>query len=253
MTSLLYSLFVVLTLIDLSNQKSDRSSSSSSTFLFVNDDTSYSNDGKEESLVMNEDDNDEYLKYIDENRQHKASYKHEQALLADIYSPNRTYISVYDDRIHAFNFSYFTFNAYGTYRFILISIRGDADIYISTHEKYVSYNNYEFSSCTCGIDELVIDSTLKRPIYIGIYGYSQYRTSIYRLLIEMVEPATTYDELGIEQTYSNDDKTSNQQSQRVNTDTHDKRKEDDDDSDDRQHILWNVLLWLLNFLVEILT
>ena len=80
-----------------------------------------------------------------------------RTLLADIYAPKRTYISVHDDRIQPSNFSYFTFNNLGTYRFILISLRGDADLYISTRDKYVSYVNYEYSSCTCGIDEILID------------------------------------------------------------------------------------------------
>ena len=124
--------------------------------------------------------------YIDQLKTKRASYQHEQALLANIYSPDRVYISMHDGRVHPSNFTYFTFKHPGTYRFILITSRGDADLYISTKNKYVTYDDYESSSCTCGIDEIAIDSEMKRPIYIGVYGYSQYQPSHYRLLIELI-------------------------------------------------------------------
>ena len=188
-------------------------------------------------------------RYIDESKFDKASYQHEQEILANIYAPNRTYISMHDDRIHPSNFSYFTFNNLGTYRFILISSRGDADLYISTRHKHVSYDNYEYSSCTCGIDEILIDPYVKRPIYIGIYGYSQYQISHYRLLIELVDSTIPIDETILEQ--SNTDKSTHQQQT-----SHPNKKTSRvivEGEEDRQHLLWNILLWLLNFLVEVLT
>ncbi|CAF0818895.1 unnamed protein product [Rotaria sordida] len=190
--------------------------------------------------------------YVDESKFNKAYYKHEQDLLANIYAPKRTYISMHDDHIHPSNFSYFTFNSLGTYRFILISLRGDADIYVSTRNKYVSYDNYEYSSCTCGIDEIFIDYNIKRPIYIGIYGYSQYQISHYRLLIELVDTKIPTDEINTEQ--SNDDKsyksTYEQQTSQINKKTSTVTVEGEED---QQHLLWNIFLWLLNFLVEVLT
>jgi hypothetical protein len=187
--------------------------------------------------------------YIDESKFNTASYQHEQDLLANIYAPNRTYISMHDDRVHPSNFSYFTFNNLGTYRFILISLRGDADMYISTRNKHVSYDNYEYSSCTCGIDEILIDYYMKRPIYIGIYGYSQYQISHYRLLIELVDTTIPNDELNFEST--NDDKIKTEkQTSRINEKT---TRVIVEGENDQQHLLWNIFLWLLNFLVEVLT
>lgn len=125
---------------------------------------------------------------IDPLKYERASYKHEQALLAAIYAPGRTYISKYEKTIHPTDFTRLKFENHGTYRLILLSLQGDADLYISTKNELVSYDNYELSSCTCGIDEVVIQSYMKRPIHIAIYGSSQYRNIRYRLLIEKIEP-----------------------------------------------------------------
>ncbi|UJR35469.1 hypothetical protein I4U23_028225 [Adineta vaga] len=182
--------------------------------------------------------------YIDELKYHRTSYQHEQDLLASIYAPNRTYISMHDDRIQPSNFTYFTFKNRGTYRFILISLHGDADLYISTRDKHVTYDNYEISSCTCGIDEILIDPYVKRPVYIGIYGYSQYQISHYRLLVELVDATIPVDAV------YDDQSTKEQDTSRINQKT---PRVTSENKDDQQHLLWNILLWLLNVLVEALT
>lgn len=182
--------------------------------------------------------------YVDESKQHRASYQHEQALLASIYEPSRTYISMHDDRVHPSNFTYFIFNNLGTYRFILISLRGDADLYISTRDKHVSYDNYEFSSCTCGIDQILIDGYVKRPVYIGIYGSSQYQVSHYRFLVELVDATIpTNDGADTQEAPKSHSSQTNPKASRV-TETV---------GEEKQHLLWNIFLWLLNFLVEVLT
>lgn len=202
----------------------------------------------ENKIELNNNNNDEY---IDEYKYNKASYKHEQTLLANIYTPSRNYISMHDDRIHPSNFSYFTFKNLGTYRFILISLRGDADLYISTRHKHVTYDNYEYSSCTCGIDEILIDSYMKRPIYIGVYGYSQFQVSHYRLLIELVDSTIPLDETFFEQS-KNDKSYSN---------THEQHASQIDSQSPRiivegeqkgLHLLWTVLKWLFQIAIELL-
>lgn len=190
--------------------------------------------------------------YFDPTKYEKASYKHEQSLLANIYSPSRTYVSMHDDRIHPSNFSYFTFNNPGTYRFILISLRGDADLYVSTRHKHVNYNNYEFSSCTCGIDEILIDPFIKRPIYIGVYGYSQYQIIQYRLLIELVDSSKTKDESGFRSSEEDQFFSDNHEEQTSQTDRQSPPTVTVDSENNGRHLLWNILLWLLNFLVEVL-
>ncbi|CAF1557803.1 unnamed protein product [Rotaria magnacalcarata] len=215
------------------------------TTTIIDDDDSKTELNNENELESIDDE------YIDESKYNKASYQHEQELLANIYAPNRTFISMHDDRIHPSNFSYFTFNRLGTYRFILISLRGDADLYISTRHKYVTYDNYEYSSCTCGIDEILTDYNIKRPIYIGIYGYSRYQTSHYRLLIELVDTKISMDETIIEQSNNDQLSMSSQEQQRSPID----RKNPSvtiEGEEGRLHLLWNIFLWILNFLVEVL-
>ena len=57
---------------------------------------------------------------------------------------------------------------------MLITRRDNADVYILTYHKDVSYHNIMniHSSCTCGIDDIRIDSKIKRPIYIGVFTIS---------------------------------------------------------------------------------
>jgi hypothetical protein len=223
-----------------------------SSLSFASERSSDNNNDDETKFESNTEEkwqtNDE--EYIDESNYNSASYQHEQALIANIYAPNRTYISVHDDRIHPSNFSYFTFNNLGSYRFILIPLRGDSDLYISTRDKQVSYQNYEFSSCTCGIDEILIDSYVKRPIYIGVYGYSQYQISYYRLLVELVDSTTPIDE-----TFVVDQSTADNSRQKQSPSNQNKKpsKVVVEGEKDRQHLLWNIFVWLLNFLVEVLT
>ena len=191
---------------------------------------------------------------VEASQRHRASYQHDQALLDDIYSPNRTYVSMHDDRVSPSNFSYFTFHNLGVYRIILISSRGDADLYLSTRDKQVSYDNYEFSSCTCGIDEVFVDFYTKRPIYIGIYGYSQYQVSHYRLLIELIQTSKPTENVVVLEEFVNDRSSEDLDNDaRLHVDTKAPRGIVVDKEDRPNHVLWNILIWLLNFLLEVLT
>ncbi|CAF0721396.1 unnamed protein product [Didymodactylos carnosus] len=252
--------------------------SSSTNWLLEDEDTSL-----EEDELSNE------ASGVIENllKRNKASFEHEQLLLADVYRKNRTYLSIHDDKVYAFNFSYFVLNGEGTYRLILISSKGDADLYVSNRFKHVTYYNYNLSSTTCGIDEIVIDRSIKRPVYIGVYGYSQYRVSYYRLLVEQISQATIEDYFTYIYTsdyfstksdenyfknknkvYSNIESSSNdyygqQEQERQGMKPHDHQYQyreleqettvKDDDSNDNRHIFWNLFLSILNFLVEVLT
>lgn len=245
MIACFYRSFILLLIVSFlfSSSYGHKQSSIYST-IFSEDDDERRTETKDDEGWQSNDDDDDHHQYIGESKYHRASYQHEQDVLAKIYAPNRTYISMHDDRIHPSNFTYFTFKNRGTYRFILISLRGDADLYISTRHKHVSYDNYDFSSCTCGIDEILIDPYVKRPVYIGIYGYSQYQVSHYRLLVELVDATIPLDDLNDDPTTADQDATQkNPKTSRVTSEK----------GDEEQHLLWNVLLWILNFLFEVLT
>ena len=190
---------------------------------------------------------------VESSQRHRASYQHDQAVLDDIYSSNRTFVSMHDDQVNPSNFSYFTFNNPGVYRIILVSLRGDADLYISTRDKQVSYDNYELSSCTCGIDEIFVDFHTKRPIYIGIYGYSQFHVSYYRLMIELIQTSKQAETIVREEFARDTSSEDFDNGDRLHVDTKVSRDIVADKENRPNHVLWNILIWLLNFLLEVLT
>lgn len=186
--------------------------------------------------------------YVDESKFHRASHQHEEALLAAIYSPERHYISFHEDQVDPLNYTYFTLNRPGTYRFILITLRGDADLYLSTRDKHVTYENYELSSCTCGIDEILVDHRMKRPIYVGIYGYSRYQTSKYRLLVELVNSSSSSGE-----TTTDADRDSGPTQEQSGRDTDRKASRIvEETNNESEHTLWTLILHLLEFLADVL-
>lgn len=62
-----------------------------------------------------------------------------------------------------------------------MSIEGDADLYVSSASKFVDFNNYDLQSTTYGVDEVIIEKDMKRPIFISIYGHPYYPHSVYKL------------------------------------------------------------------------
>ena len=88
--------------------------------------------------------------------------------------------------IGAGNYTFFKIRADGYLRIELISIKGDADIYLSDIEREPRYYNYKIQSCTYGIESVEIAPTFKRPINVGVYGHpsvdlSKFQLSVYIL------------------------------------------------------------------------
>ena len=108
------------------------------------------------------------------------------------------------------------------------------------------------TSCTYGIDEILIDSKMKRPIFIGVHSYLQYQMNYYRSLIELVGTTTSTDKRLFEQSdrdelyQSTQDKftsSMNRKSSKIMVENEDKH----------EHVLWNTFLWILSIPLEILT
>jgi len=98
-------------------------------------------------------------------------------------------IQTLQDEIGAENFTYYRLHRPGMLRLELFSISGDVDIYISTETQQPNYEVYYLKSETCGIDVVSVDSSIQRPVYIGIYGHPFYLSSKYKLSIyEVDEP-----------------------------------------------------------------
>lgn len=80
-------------------------------------------------------------------------------------------------------FSHYQLNHQGNFKLELISLDGDADLYMTDKHYRVDYSNYDSHSTTCGVDELFISENMKRPIAIGIYGHPNYAKSEFVLNI----------------------------------------------------------------------
>ena len=88
------------------------------------------------------------------------------------------------------NYTYYTLKQTGDVRLELISIEGDADLYVGSEEEErptFMFESHYMSSTTCGLDVLALPHFLKRPIHIGVYGHPRHPVSKYLLQVIIVE------------------------------------------------------------------
>lgn len=83
--------------------------------------------------------------------------------------------------LEAGNFSYYELAAKGKFKLVLESEQGDCDLYASDKAVLVDYVNYDLQSTTYGIDEILIEETMHRPVYIGVYAHPYYSFCKYTL------------------------------------------------------------------------
>ena len=80
------------------------------------------------------------------------------------------------------NYTYYSLHEMGEITIILTSIRGDADLYISSSTQHPDYLNYDLMSTTCGVDIVAIPASFKRPAGVGVYGHIATKQSVYKLV-----------------------------------------------------------------------
>ncbi|ESO86165.1 hypothetical protein LOTGIDRAFT_129614 [Lottia gigantea] len=85
--------------------------------------------------------------------------------------------------IGAENYTYFQISKPGSHRIDVVSLTGDADLYVSDKTTYPDFENYDLKSTTCGTDSVDVPSSFQRPLYIGIYGHPNYENSTFQLNI----------------------------------------------------------------------
>ena len=69
------------------------------------------------------------------------------------------------------NYTYYTLKQTGDVRLELISIEGDADLYVGTDEEErptFMFESHYMSSTTCGLDVRALPHYFKRPVHIGV-------------------------------------------------------------------------------------
>ncbi|XP_045185631.1 UPF0669 protein C6orf120 homolog [Mercenaria mercenaria] len=88
--------------------------------------------------------------------------------------------------IGAENYTYYRLSRVGRLRVELVSLSGDADLYVSDTTLNPAYDKYTAQSITCGKDVIEVPASYNRPVGIAVYGYpgheiSEYLISIYQL------------------------------------------------------------------------
>ncbi|XP_071449642.1 UPF0669 protein C6orf120 homolog [Hetaerina americana] len=84
------------------------------------------------------------------------------------------------------NYSYYTLTYEGPITLSLVTNLGDADLYVSQFLSKPTFDplTYCLHSATCGNDIVHIPKRFRRPIGIGIYGYSSHEIS--RFILEVI-------------------------------------------------------------------
>jgi hypothetical protein len=161
----------------------------------------------------------------------------------------------------------------GHYKLELITVAGDADLYITDKHFQADFTNYDSHSITYGIDEVFVNKNMKRPVAIGIYAHPYYANSDYVLNIYSCtlseKDSTDFDTINDdyfsnsfkqESTYAyNHNKNNNQnhfaKSKQTGSSSSAKNKPygdlNDSDEDRNGSFVWSLLFKLLEFLVEV--
>jgi len=147
-----------------------------------------------------------------------------------------------DGTVGGGNYTYYKLTQDGDIRLEMISTEGDADIYVAYSTLSPEYDNYEMKSVTCGVDEVEIESTMKRPIGIGIFGYPQYDKSHFTLKVYLANNKHTvsYKELAAAHAYSN-----------TPTETFLPNKMGPGEND--ESLVWDIFITILKIIFDILT
>uniref|UniRef100_A0A914VXR0 Uncharacterized protein n=1 Tax=Plectus sambesii TaxID=2011161 RepID=A0A914VXR0_9BILA len=93
------------------------------------------------------------------------------------------------DEVGGGNYSYYSINAAGYVTILLDSLKGDADLYVSSRRKEPRFalDSHEYHSTTCGIDRVDIGHLVPRPLYVAVYGHPSNEVTRYRLLVLAIQ------------------------------------------------------------------
>merc|ERR1712043_127993 len=90
-------------------------------------------------------------------------------------------LAAFTSSIGGGNYTYYSLTETGDITIFLLSLKGDADLYVSDHPQPTSFN-YQLSSASYGPDILLIPKDMSRPCGVGVYGHIHKPVSRYRLV-----------------------------------------------------------------------
>jgi hypothetical protein len=140
--------------------------------------------------------------------------------------------------IGAENITHIKLTRQGDFRLELTSLKGDADLYISDKTLQPDYSNYELQSATCGVDVIVINQELARPVGIGIYGHPIYEESVYQL--DVYELDNIPDSGYVDYSYENESEQPQPGSPAAG------------EQDEEESLVWNIFISILKICFEVL-
>ena len=73
-------------------------------------------------------------------------------------------LKTFHGQVGAGNYSHFSIFEDGIIKIEVITVMGDADLYVCERSKKCNFYNYDWQSITYGIDEVVITDEVKRPV-----------------------------------------------------------------------------------------
>ncbi|KAK7505447.1 hypothetical protein BaRGS_00003192 [Batillaria attramentaria] len=152
------------------------------------------------------------------------------------------------------NITFYRLTGEGSLRLELHSLKGDADLYVSSQTLQPSFDNNELKSETCGLDVIEVPSTMDRPVGIGIYGHPLQPKAVYKMDIffvaegEVDEYEQLFKTFHYYDYYEESKGASDSQAKQGS-----KKKvplETSDDSEDS--VWWTILVTILKFVLEII-
>ncbi|OCT79959.1 hypothetical protein XELAEV_18026775mg, partial [Xenopus laevis] len=151
-------------------------------------------------------------------------------------------LHVVQGQIGSGNYSYLRLNHEGTIMLQVQSLKGDADIYVSSLTLNPTFDDYELQSTTCGLDKITVPHDFSRPVGIGIYGHPSHMESEFELKVYFDRKLRT--DPFAEASFDPEKLGANQKQQQQQTSL--------DSSQEEESILWTILIGILKIVLEIL-
>ncbi|XP_077460632.1 UPF0669 protein C6orf120 homolog [Stigmatopora argus] len=147
-------------------------------------------------------------------------------------------LHVVQGQVGAGNYSYLRLNHDGAVILHMLSVTGDADLYVSDATLRPSFDAYKLQSATCGRDAVAVPAEFARPVGIAVYGHPSHRRSDFEMRV-YYDRAAPHDPFG------------------VGSGAEDARKTytgaaEDSDFDEEDSMFWTNLIRLLEIILEIL-
>ncbi|KAM6972195.1 UPF0669 protein C6orf120 homolog [Aplochiton taeniatus] len=150
-------------------------------------------------------------------------------------------LHVVQGHIGAGNYSYLRLNHDGRIILNMLSLKGDADLYVSDKTLRPSFDTYKLQSATCGLDVVVVPGEFVRPVGIGIYGHPSHQESEFEMRVFYDQTTMTHD-LFEKSAYPSEDSRGQQQHPQAS----------EEDFQEEESIFWTILIGLLKIVLEIL-